>query len=158
MSKKKYDNERKLKNQLVSMPDEEFVQASKKAIKLSMKIHYADIDTFKNSMTAHMREAIWSYMTDHMSLAQDGSRKAYMIFRDEDDFWRRVYARYSGKFSKRDSQKMTIEATIRAKKVGEILSTNAQKQLKLSTIRVSKNVYLRTLLKIHGLLEKRLLR
>lgn len=50
------------------------------------------------------REALWVYLLDHASIdKKTGNWKAYLEFRNENDLWRRIFARQTKEYIKRDT-------------------------------------------------------
>lgn len=67
----------------------------------SGKIMDTKLVKFKNSFTEEQREAIWQYVIDHTKKPDDtGFFVSRLCFRDQDDMWKRIHARYIGDFSR----------------------------------------------------------
>lgn len=57
---------------------------------------------FKKSFTQRQEDALWQYLVDHTNVEPNGYYRILFHVRDVDDFWRRVYARYTGDFKRYD--------------------------------------------------------
>lgn len=55
---------------------------------------------FKKSFTQQQEDALWQYFIDHSILETSTFFRISFGVRDVDDFWKRVYARYTGEFSR----------------------------------------------------------
>ncbi len=57
---------------------------------------------FKKSFTQKQEDAIWQYIIDHSQVQKNGYLGIQLYVRDIDDFWKRIYARYTGDFQRYD--------------------------------------------------------
>jgi len=57
---------------------------------------------FKKSFTQEQEDALWQYFIDHSRIQPNGYWWIMFYVRDIDDFWRRVYARYTGAIKRYD--------------------------------------------------------
>lgn len=62
----------------------------------------SDWTQFKKSFTQEQEDALWQYFIDHSRLQKNGYLGIMFYITDIDDFWRRVYARYTGDFQRYD--------------------------------------------------------
>jgi hypothetical protein len=56
----------------------------------------------KKSFTQNQEDAIWQYFIDHSKIQPNGYLGIMFYVKDVDDFWKRVYARYTGDFKRYD--------------------------------------------------------
>jgi hypothetical protein len=57
---------------------------------------------FKKSFTQRQEDSFWQYFIDHSTVEANGYYKILFHVKDIDDFWRRLYARYTGEFKRYD--------------------------------------------------------
>lgn len=63
---------------------------------------------FKRSFTADQEDGLWQFFIDHSTATTKGKFRIVFHVEDIDDFWRRVFARYSNQFyryEEKDKQK-----------------------------------------------------
>lgn len=53
---------------------------------------------FKKTFTKEQEDAIWQYFIDHSAVQPNGNFRIYFHVKDVDDFWYRVFGRYTGDF------------------------------------------------------------
>jgi hypothetical protein len=80
-----------------------------------MKTIYTDASQFKNSLTKEQRRAIWQYCIDHSQIQPNGYHGVMFYCRDEEDFWERITARWTGDFI-RDNIELKEMFALRKKK------------------------------------------
>lgn len=61
-----------------------------------------DWTDFKKTFTQRQEESLWQYFIDHSIIRSNGYYGIQFYIRDIDDFWKRLYARYTGQFSRYD--------------------------------------------------------
>ncbi len=57
---------------------------------------------FKNTFNTDQKGAIWQYFIDHSVIQPNGYYGIMFYIKDLDDFWKRVYDRYTGDFKRYD--------------------------------------------------------
>lgn len=57
---------------------------------------------FKKSFTREQEDALWQYFIDHSQVAKTGYIHVQFFVKDLDDFWKRLYARFTGDFARYD--------------------------------------------------------
>lgn len=57
---------------------------------------------FKKSFTKEQEDAIWQYFLDHSKIERSGYWNIQFYARNVDDFWKRLFARYTGDFQRYD--------------------------------------------------------
>lgn len=62
----------------------------------------SDWTHFKKTFTQKQEDALWQYLIDHSKVQPNGYFGIMFYVKDVDDFWRRVYARYTGDFKRYD--------------------------------------------------------
>jgi hypothetical protein len=55
---------------------------------------------FKKQFTEDQEIALWQYFIDHSNIEPNGYHRIGFHVKDMDDFWKRVFARYSGDFKR----------------------------------------------------------
>lgn len=53
---------------------------------------------FKETFTREQQEALWQYFIDHSQIQKNGFYGIQFYIRDENDFYKRLLARYNGDF------------------------------------------------------------
>ncbi len=61
-----------------------------------------DWTDFKKSFTSEQESALWQYFIDHSRIQPNGYVGILFYVKDMDDFWQRLYARYTGDFARYD--------------------------------------------------------
>jgi hypothetical protein len=56
----------------------------------------------KTTCDEMVRNAIWQYFIDHSSITKEGMYKAYCVFEDRKDLFRRIEYRFNGSYVKRN--------------------------------------------------------
>lgn len=57
----------------------------------------------EKSFNEEQRDALWQYFVDHSLLQKNGYLGIQFYVKDMSDFWRRLYARYSGDYKRYDN-------------------------------------------------------
>jgi len=57
---------------------------------------------FKKSFSQEQEDALWQYFIDHSKIQKNGYYGIQFYVRDIDDFWRRLFARFTGEFRRYD--------------------------------------------------------
>lgn len=73
-----------------------------------------DWTELKKSFTQEQENAIWQYFIDHSKLQPNGFLGIMFYVRDVDDFWKRIWFRYTGEYARYDK----LEKADRQEKVG----------------------------------------
>lgn len=90
------------------------------------------------SFTEDQREAIWQYVIDHSQIQPNGYHGIQFYIRNQDDFWERVHARYTGQFSRYDKLEKQNLADIATLRYAEKIGRNVEKKIK--EIEASRNL------------------
>lgn len=81
----------------------------------TMELELSD-DYFE--MTA-LKSAVYAYLVDHAN-AVPGGLRAWLVFKDEEDFWRRVRARKYGDYRVKDQLSLRDKAAAKQKRLREL--------------------------------------
>lgn len=57
-----------------------------------------------------MKEAVWQYLIDHSSVADDKMYRIQFHVHSQSDFWARVRARKSGQYQRKDQKEFELRA------------------------------------------------
>ena len=75
-----------------------------------------------------MKEAVWQYLIDHSSVADDNMYRIQFHVHSQSDFWARVRARKSGQYTRKDQKEFEERATkLRARRETHSLALKKQK-------------------------------
>lgn len=58
--------------------------------------------TLKKTFTQAQEDALWQYFIDHSQIQPNGYLGIQFYIKNVDDFWRRLYYRYSGEYIRYD--------------------------------------------------------
>lgn len=61
-----------------------------------------DWTLFKKTFTQKQEDALYQFFIDHSRIQKNGYYGIMFYIKDIDDFWRRVYARYTGDYKRYD--------------------------------------------------------
>jgi hypothetical protein len=61
-----------------------------------------DWTELKKSFTQRQEDALWQYFLDHSKIQKNGYIGVLFYIKNIDDFWRRLYARFTGEFKRYD--------------------------------------------------------
>ncbi len=109
---------------------------------------------FKKTFTEKQEEAIWQYFLDHSRIQPNGFWGIMFYIRDIDDFWQRVYSRYSGNFQRYD--KLNKEHTQQLQACFVAYGLHNKKDRLIKQINESGSVWQRTLLYVNKKTNKAL--
>ena len=57
---------------------------------------------FKETFTRKQQDALWQYFIDHSTIQKNGYYLILFYIRDENDFYKRLYARFTGNYQRYD--------------------------------------------------------
>lgn len=63
--------------------------------------------TLKKTFTQAQEDALWQYFIDHSKIQPNGYLGILFYVKDVDDFWRRLFYRYSGEYTRYDIEEKT---------------------------------------------------
>lgn len=116
-----------------------------------MEIKTVTESNFKHLFTQEQRDSLWQYFIDHSKIQRNGYYGIIFYIQDEDDFYKRLYARYSGNYQRYDKlEKMFTRDNSTLNVVKNIARKNTQR---INQIKNSRNYWLKALLFIQKKLK-----
>lgn len=82
-----------------------------------------DWTDFKKSFTQKQEDALWQYFIDHSKVQANGYFLIMFYCQNIDDFWRRLYARYTGDFHRYEIEEKEVKLE---RAFGESMSLRVQ--------------------------------